>query len=237
MDGISCVLFDLYGTLVDIRTDEEGPALWQAMAWCLSLRGRAWEAEALKKAYREACSRAENDLRSQTEYPEIDIVPIWEELAETDADGARELAVFFRSLSLRKLRLFPGAKEVLDGLRAMGRTVVLLSNAQAAFTRPELRLLGIDRCFDHIFLSGEAGVKKPAPAFFRLPERVGIDLKSCLMVGNDDVCDCAGAAAVGMRSLYLHTEQSPPRPARLPAGCREIRDIREVLDPHLILFS
>ena len=229
MAGVSCVLFDLYGTLVDIHTDEEDPALWQGMARCLSLRGRAWDAGALKEAYREACARAEARLRETTEYPEIDILPVWMELAGADEAGARGLAVFFRTLSLRKLRLFPGAKEVLEGLRAMGKTVILLSNAQATFTRPELRLLGIEKCFDHIFLSGEAGVKKPAPAFFRLPERVGIDLKSCLMVGNDDVCDCAGAAAVGMRSLYIHTEQSPPRPPKLPEGCEEIKDIREVL--------
>ena len=229
MKEITCVLFDLYGTLVDIHTDEEDPGLWRTMAWCLGLRGKPWEPDKLKQAYCEACFQAEAKLREQREYPEIDILPVWEELANTDEAGARELAVFFRALSMRKLRLFPGAREVLDGLHAMGKTVILLSNAQAAFTRPELRLLGIEDCFDHIFLSSDAGIKKPAPAFFRLPEREGIDLKSCVMVGNDHVCDCAGAASVGMRSLYVHTEQSPAKPESLPEGCREIREIREVL--------
>ena len=229
MQEVTCVLFDLYGTLVDIHTDEEDPGLWRTMAWCLGLRGKPWEPDKLKQAYCEACFQAEAKLREQREYPEIDILPVWEELANTDEAGARELAVFFRALSMRKLRLFPGAREVLDGLHAMGKTVILLSNAQAAFTRPELRLLGIEDCFDHIFLSSDAGIKKPAPAFFRLPEREGIDLKSCVMVGNDHVCDCAGAASVGMRSLYVHTEQSPEKPDNLPKGCREIRDIREVL--------
>ena len=227
-ERIDCVLFDLYGTLVDIRTDEEDPALWRAMAFYLRLRGREWEPGRLKRAYAEECRLAEERLAAEREWPEIDVVPVWESLAGTDEAGARETAVCFRALSLRRLCLFPGARETLDALRAMGKAVVLLSNAQSAFTRPELRALGIDTCFDRVYLSGKRGVKKPAPAFFRLPERDGFDPKASIMVGNDDVCDCAGAAAVGMRSLYIRTEQSPPRPERLPEGCAEIRDIREV---------
>ena len=227
---ISAVCFDLYGTLADIRTDEEDPALWRGMAFWLSLRGRAWDADALRAAYGEACAREERRLAADRELPEIDIVPVWQTLADADEAGARELALAFRAFSLRKLRLFPDALETLDRLRAMGRTVILLSNAQPAFTRPELRRLGLEDRFERVFLSGEWGVKKAAPAFFRLPEREGFDPGRCLMVGNDSVCDCAGAAAVGMRSLYIHTEQSPARPASLPEGCREIRGLREVPD-------
>ena len=44
-------IFDLYGTLVDIRTDERSPGLWEDMAELYRRRGAAWEPEALQKSY------------------------------------------------------------------------------------------------------------------------------------------------------------------------------------------
>ena len=44
-------IFDLYGTLVDIRTDERSPGLWEDMAELYRRRGVAWEPEALQKSY------------------------------------------------------------------------------------------------------------------------------------------------------------------------------------------
>ncbi len=225
---IRCILFDLYGTLVDIRTDEADPAVWQAMAYELSLRGRPWSPAALRRAYAAACEREERRMRRDCPLPEIDIVRGWEALAETGAEEAAVIARTFRALTLRKLRLYRGARETLDSLRARGLAVCLLSNAQSVFTRPELRLLRIDGCFDRIWISGELGMKKPAPALFRLPEREGFAVSECVMVGNDDVCDCGGAAAAGMPSLYIRTEQSPARTGRLPSGCRAIRSVRDV---------
>ena len=166
---ISAVCFDLYGTLADIRTDEEDPALWRGMAFWLSLRGRAWDADALRAAYGEACAREERRLAADRELPEIDIVPVWQTLADADEAGARELALAFRAFSLRKLRLFPDALETLDRLRAMGRTVILLSNAQPAFTRPELRRLGLEDRFERVFLSGTLNMRK----------RYGVSILEC----------------------------------------------------------
>ena len=50
------------------------------------------------------------------------------------------------------------------------------------------------------------------------------------MIGNDDVCDCRGAAAAGMDSLYIFTEQSPPRSGLLPENCREITRLQQVTE-------
>ena len=56
-------------------------------------------------------------------------------------------------------------------MRAAGRRVILLSNAQSCFTRPELRLLGLAACFDRVFISSEEGFRKPDPRFFLAPLR------------------------------------------------------------------
>lgn len=49
------------------------------------------------------------------------------------------------------------------------------------------------------------------------------------MVGNDPECDCAGAAAVGMDSAFIHTAQSPKGRAALPKNCRRIRALMALL--------
>ena len=233
------VVFDLYGTLVDILTDETPAVLWRRMAWLLRSAGGVMPAEALRAAYLSRCAGAvsalEADLaRRGVPGPcEIDILPVWQALAaQAGADlspaGIRLLAWRFRVLSLRRLRLYPGAAEVLARLRRRRKRLILLSNAQAAFTRPELRQLGLAEAFDHVLLSSEAGVRKPSPAFFALLAEHGAVPERTLMVGNDDVCDCRAAARAGIDSLYIRTAQSPPRTGPLPPRCREIRRLTDV---------
>ena len=165
---------------------------------------------------------------------EIDLAAVWPRLGAAfgqalTAEEGRRMALAFRALSLRRLGLYPGAAEVLDGLRRRGKRVVLLSNAQRCFTEPELRSLGLWHRFDHILLSGDAGVKKPSPAFFGLLAGLGCRAEDSLMVGNDPICDCQGAAAAGMDSVFIRTVQSPKGRAALPKNCRRIRALMALL--------
>ncbi len=235
-------VFDLYGTLVDIRTDEENPQLWAGFARYLNLLGMRVEESALRDRYLRLCmdrqERTDREgLRKGLEGPfEIDILKVWRTLGKESGRTltrrqAEDISLVFRALSLQKLRTFPGAKELLQALRARGKKVYLLSNAQASFTMPELRLLGLDAAFDALFLSSDAGVKKPSPAFFRLLGQAGCVPEETVMVGNDLRCDCQGAADAGMDSYYIHTEQSPARGPALPRGCREIAALKDLLPP------
>ena len=100
------------------------------------------------------------------------------------------------------------------------------TNAQALFTRPELVLLGLDTRLDGVLLSSEAGRKKPDPAFFHmLMERYHLDPAETVMVGNDDQCDCWGAAKAGLDSFYVRTPQSPALTSPLPENCQELPKI------------
>ena len=56
-------LLDLYGTLVDIHTDENQPSLWERMAGFVLSRGADWSARALHRAYLEAVHEEEERLR------------------------------------------------------------------------------------------------------------------------------------------------------------------------------
>lgn len=212
-------LLDLYGTLVDIHTDENQPSLWKRVAGFLLSKGAAWEETALHRAYLDAVRDEEEKLRLRDlgvpgACGEIDLALVFSRLyAEKGvlADEARiaETALVFRRAATRRLRLYAGAKELLAALRQRGR-VILLSNAQSLFTRPELELLGIADCFDRICLSSEAGFKKPDPRFYRLAlEQEALDPAACLMIGNDPLCDGEGPRRLGIPAYVIRSGISP----------------------------
>lgn len=45
-------IFDLYGTLVDIRTDEEKPGLWEKLALFYAYYGAQYKPDELRNSYR-----------------------------------------------------------------------------------------------------------------------------------------------------------------------------------------
>ncbi|MDE6274504.1 MAG: HAD family hydrolase [Clostridiales bacterium] len=195
-------LFDLYGTLVDIHTDEESAAFWNAVAALFELG----DAQTIRARYLALCH-----AEKLPEGGEFDLLKVFERLDE-EFGGKREpeaIARAFRAASMKKLRLFHGAKEILRGLRERGAGVYLLSNAQACFTRYELEQLGILELFDGIILSSEVGWKKPCAKFFEAAlEMFSLSPASCVYIGNDLHDDIAGSHSVHMRNVYLPTEQS-----------------------------
>lgn len=73
-------IFDLYGTLIDIHTDEEDPALWEKMADYLKENFAAeYTPKVLRKRYLEICAEEEQNLAKESgaEFPEIKIEKVW----------------------------------------------------------------------------------------------------------------------------------------------------------------
>ena len=59
-------IFDLYGTLIDIHTDEQQPLLWEKMAEYLDEHfGAKYEPSALRKRYLEICKDEEDKLQAK----------------------------------------------------------------------------------------------------------------------------------------------------------------------------
>lgn len=232
-------IFDLYGTLVDIHTDEDNPELWAKMAAHYQERGAVYSPEELRGAYRRLVAEAESGgapLRrdAHESHPEIQIELVFQRLfrekgVAAELPQAIQAGRRFRELSTEYIRLYDGAKELLSSLRARGRKLWLLSNAQAVFTRWELERLGLTDCFDGIYLSSDYGVKKPDRRFFEilLRER-DIDPGAAVMVGNDGVCDIAGARGVGLATVYLRSNISPVEPVPHADYVLEHMDLKQV---------
>lgn len=228
-------LFDLYGTLVDVHTDEQQPLFWTRLSVLLGMEGVHCSPEALKQKYfSQVQTREKQAKKERGQWAEIDIAAVFAAIYEengcpADANRIAELARAFRVLSLEKLRTFPGAEQMLGRLRAAGKRVYLLSNAQLLFTLPEVQSLGLERYFDGIIISSCEGLKKPDSGLYHLAlERYGLDPAQTVMVGNDDQADCWGAANAGLDSMYVYTEQSPKRTKPLPVNCRLLNQIGDV---------
>lgn len=215
-------MFDLYGTLVDIHTDEQADGMWEKLAFFFGYYGALYAPDELKDRYGALVKAAEQELAcaetvryAHEASPEIEITGVFLALyREKGITADRTLAVHtgqvFRALSTDYVRLYPGTKEMLQKLRAQGKHVWLLSNAQRIFTAYEIRMLGIEDCFEDIFISSDHGTKKPDPRFFQaLLDKHAIEPSESLYVGNDSRCDVAGAHGVGMDAFYVGSNLSP----------------------------
>lgn len=217
-------IFDLYGTLVDIRTDENKEELWEKLSLFYAFYGAFYTPEELARSYKRLTGEmtaGHEALRrdSHEAFPEIRIEEVFRALFEEkgiapDEPLVRHAGQFFRILSMEFIRLYDGTEEMLSAVKESGRKIYLLSNAQRIFTEYEMNALGITKYFDGIFISSDEGCKKPDLKFFRkLIDTCNIDPERAVMVGNDGICDIEGAKRAGLGTVYVHSDISPAEDA------------------------
>ena len=227
-------VFDLYGTLIDIWTDENREELWEGVA--LLLGDGEENGASVREEYLTLCKKAYKGDKY-----ELDLLFVFEEMLEkrgVEKSVAPSLASEFRRLSMVRLRRFCGVKSMLVELKRAGAGVYLVSNAQSCFTLDELRSTGLFPLFDGILISSDVGVKKPFPDIFRLAfEKFGISPDNSIYVGNDLRDDILGATNAGMQTVYIKTPQSGgyedgsmPTPTYSVKNHREMKQLLLSLD-------
>lgn len=152
-------------------------------------------------------------------YPEVDLVAVFIQLLQ-EAPSKHEiqtplpdvqawgeqLAVTFRSLSRRQLYAYPNTLKVLKAIKDQGGDIILLSNAQKAFTMPEIELTGCAPYLDKVYISSDYQIKKPQAEWLELVlEENQLNPEDTVMVGNDFSTDMAIAQTVGIDGVLLNT--------------------------------
>ncbi len=212
-------IFDLYGTLIDIRTDEDAKELWDKMVLFYGYRGAQYTSYELRCKYKELCSMEKTQVMKdhpERKHVDINLTKVFKSLYElkkvnVSDEVAALTANVFRCYSTKFIRLYKGVPEFLQALKAKGKRVFLLSNAQHDFTVPEIKMLGLEKYFDDIVISSDVACKKPDPHMFEiLFKRHKLRKSETIMIGNDFRADIKSAYNFGLQSLYIHQEISPP---------------------------
>lgn len=223
-------IFDLYGTLADIHTNENKPYLYKKIAALYASYGASYTPGEWKGQYAASCKvRKDAD---KNPYGEIQLLEVFEELftlkgITVSEDTLAAIANIYRVLSRDYIKLYDYVLPFFRHLREKGKNIYLLSNAQACFTVPELKVLGIYDMFDGIVISSEAGICKPDVAIMDcLIKKHNLDSSKSIMIGNDRTSDVQVAISSGMDSLYMHSNISP----QVTDEYNQIKATYEVLD-------
>lgn len=137
---------------------------------------------------------------------------------------ARQLYLDFASPAA--WRPFDDVLPCLEQLARRGLRLALVSNWDRHL-RPILQGLGLEDRFDHIAISAELGVEKPAPAIFAPVLRaLAVEPAQVVHVGDTRSEDVVGARAAGLWAVHLR-RHAPPS-AEAPAFVDGIASVRSL---------
>lgn len=210
---IKGIIFDLYGTLIDIETDESMDEIYRAISHYLTYHGVYLHRAEVRERYYQIMKQQRE--ASGEEYAEIDVEAIWNEFllqegirfGPTRGQLAKVLAQVYRAISRKRLQLYPGVKEVLNTLHA-GYRLAVVTDAQSCYALPEIRAVGLDGYFDPVIISSRSGFRKPDSRLFRKAlDNMGVEPSEVICVGNDMFRDTYGATMLGIKTIFMDSNQ------------------------------
>jgi len=211
--AIKGILFDLYGTLIDIDTDESRDDIYRGIAHYLTYHGvyrHRWE---VRDRYYQIMKQ-QKEIRGE-KYPEIDVEAIWNTFLEEEGvrpDRERRklaliLSQLYRGISRNRLQLYPDVMKVLDELRPAYR-MALVSDAQPCYALPEIKAVGLDGYFDPTIISAHYGFRKPDKRLIEMALNImKLMPAKVICVGNDMYRDIFGAKRLGIKTIFVDSNQ------------------------------
>jgi 2-haloacid dehalogenase len=190
---IKVVMFDLYGTVVDVHA-----GLTAAMTPYLREKGWTGDRDALLTGWRR--THFENAMidallhRDHTPYREIARRALSSTLERAGIAHARE-EVLELVAAIERLKPFPEVADALARLRRRHQLVVL-SNGDPDMLEAARPHLGIQ--FDRMISAAEAGSFKPHVATYRHASELLAAPPDCVAFVSSHAFDCVGAKAYGL---------------------------------------
>lgn len=212
-------VFDLYGTLIDLHTDEHATTTWKK--WFDWLDNNKVVHPSITK-FRNDFFRRDRLFRKQSlekgiyTNVEIDVIDVYRELfAEYgnppfDDDFLYKASYAFRVASREYIRLYPGVIEFLSMIKDTGRTAYILSNAQRSYTWPEICEFDLDKLTAGQLISSDYGCMKPDVHFYKaIIDKYNLNPSTTVMLGDSFENDVKGAQNAGLNAIHLSGTNSP----------------------------
>ncbi|MCE5339355.1 MAG: HAD family hydrolase [Methanomicrobiaceae archaeon] len=201
------VLFDCYGTLIDIMTDEDDIRTYQCLSRWLIYQGVRITPRSLRAGYLRRVQEAA-ELTGER-YPEVQVEEVfagicaehsaWEiDVGQLGAEAARA----FRAASLRRLGVIEKSRRLLDlfGTRKLG----VVSNGQRVFSEQELRVLNLYDRLNFVIFSSDFGYQKPDPRIYTAAlGRMNLLPENVLFIGDNRENDVTMPRRLGMQALHV----------------------------------
>ncbi|MFE0754145.1 HAD family hydrolase [Inquilinus sp. NPDC058860] len=146
------------------------------------------------------------------------------------ADVLHRLADRFTAYRDEQMRLFPDAHAVVDGFRARGIRLALVTNGAAEVQRAKIARFDLAHRFDHIQIEGEHGFGKPEErAYHHALQALGVAPGEAWMVGDNLEWEVTAPQRLGIHAIWVDGTGEG-----LPAGStarpdRIIRAVSELL--------
>jgi putative hydrolase of the HAD superfamily len=206
IEPVEATLFDLDDTL--FLQEHWLAGAWAAVADAGAIRGL--DREALHSALVEVASKGSGGGR---------IVDRALALVSADDACAAPLVTALRAYRAPFLPCLPAVREALAELRSV-IPIGLVTDGDVSIQRGKIASLDLVDAFDVIIYSDDLGreCRKPSPwPFLAALARLGISPCRAVFVGDRPDKDIAGAGAVGMRAVRVHTGEyatwpDAPRP-------------------------
>lgn len=204
---LDAILFDIDGTLLDTN----------------DLHVAAWRHAFEEHGYKVAADRIKREIGKGGDK----LVPaiLGDEREQHEGEALRKLQPeIFKDLArAQRVRLFPGAAELLGAVRRRGLRSVLATSSRLAHVRVLREASGFDLegACDALVTADEAAESKPAPDLVvAAVERLGMTPAQCAMIG-DTLYDMEAAKHAGVIGLGVLTGYQP-RQMLLRSGARRV---------------
>lgn len=190
------VIFDFFGTLVDVFSRREYENMLLQMSSILSVPRE----EFTQLWYGTAKKRGTGIIRSI----EANIEHICRELKVQVHDSQIEEVARVRfNFTVRSMTSNKGGIEVISRLKSEGYRIALISNCSSE-TPKIWEDLPLARLFDVTVFSCLVGLQKPDPRIYRLAvDHLAVRPESCLYIGDGDGEELLGAASIGMHPVLI----------------------------------
>ena len=206
---VAGVLFDCYGTLIDVLTDERDITTYRCLSRWLLYQGVWIAPERLRACYAGRVREAAEQTGKR--YPEVRVEEVFAGICadysvwkvDTERLGV-ETARAFRAASLRRLDVIEKSRRLLDYFDTEKKGVV--SNGQRVFSEPEMRVLNLYDRFDLVVFSSDTRHQKPDPRIYTATlGRMGLAAPDVLFIGDNPENDITAPRRLGMQALHVES--------------------------------
>ena len=211
------IIFDLYGTLIDIKTDEDSSSFWHLITDFYKKNKANYKQDELKSTYLFLCNKYKKKITKikKTDYVDIELYFVFRKLyllkkIHPTPKLVKETMNYFRIKSTKHIKLYDHVKELLALLTNKKCNLYVLSDAQRYFTIPEIKKLGINKYFKDIYISSIYRISKPNKDYFEiLIDKHNLNKEETIYIGNDYNKDIIGARNANIKSIYVKSNLSP----------------------------